>query len=209
MLKTLLAAVAILGISAIPIPNGATAASTTSAKPAEEYWELRLRLHVPRIYDNMQSLGSRKYQTQTLRGCFKVTQDGEWEPEITFCSLENKTHKIGGVPVVYDAWATKCLWHAIGSNRKNVFNTRSVAFDVVAEPSYAIGPEPTEDNSLLLTLAGRSPTNRPNRLSGYASGQIGCGCTEYGHVSPTRIWGLASVVDTASVYGTWTAKRVR
>jgi len=171
-----------------------------------ECWELKLRLAVPRIYDNATSQGSRKYQWQTLHGYFTVQNVPGSEPILEFCSLENQTHKVNGRPVTYDAWVDEGqLWHGIGSNRTGVFKTRSVTFRLWAEPSYAIGPEPTEDNSLIVTLSGYG-NGTANQLRGSAAGQIGCGCHEYGHVSPTRIWGQDTVVDTAAVFGTWRAK---
>lgn len=188
------------------------ASSFTGTQPAlPECWELTLTVRVPRIYDNTESLGYRKYQTQKIRGYFTVQQMPYAEPVILFCSLENRTHKINGKPVTYDAWIDDeggTMWHVIGNNRTGVFKTRSVALKLWAEPSYAIGPEPTEDNSLILVLSGYGNSSG-NRITGYVAGQIGCGCKEYGHVSPTRIWGTDRVVDTAAVFGKWYAKRVQ
>ena len=175
-----------------------------------ECWELNIILRVPRIYDNTESSGYRKYQTQRIRGYFSVQDIYGREPDISICSLENETHKVNGKRVTYDAWVEDeaKLWHGIGSNRTGKFKTRSVEMKVWAEPSYAIGPEPTEDNSLIITLGGYGSASG-NLLRGYVAGQIGCGCHEYGHISPTRIWGQDTVVDTAAVFGTWRARRIR
>lgn len=84
----------------------------------------------------------------------------------------------------------------------------------MAEPSYALS-EIGEDNSLYLELAGygTSSANKiagcriPKQLSGYAAGTLGCACSDYGHISPTRVIGpfgfLNIVDDIAPVYGTW------
>lgn len=182
----------------------------TTLLTVPECWEIKIHAYIPRIYDNTSSKGYRKYQWQTLHGYFTVQSVYGEEPVVEFCSLRNETHKVNGRYVTYDTWIEEygVLWHGIGSNAKNAFRTRSVSLKIWAEPSYAIGPEPTEDNSLILTLSGYGSTSG-KMLKGYAAGQVGCGCHEYGHVSPTRIWGQDTVVDTASVFGTWKAKRVQ
>lgn len=196
-------------LAAIPVVGMALKAGAKSAGPTE-LWELRMSLYVPRIYDNMQSRGQRKYQRQRLEGHIRVTPNDGMEPDVNVLGLENITHKVNGHRVTYNVLpCDHVLWHAIGSNRTGVFKTRSVRFDFEAMPSYAIGPEPNEDNSLLVTLSGRSTGSTGSRMRGYVSGQIGCGCYEYGHVSPTRIWGQDRVIDTAAVFGTWSAKLVR
>jgi len=173
---------------------------------ADECWELSMTLNVPRVYDNAQSEGYRKYQTQKLSGCFTVSANDVGEPTLSFCSLENKTHKVGGEKVRYSAEAEDVKWHVIGSNKTGKFDVRSVSISLVAEPDYAKGEVPTEDNSLVVVLSGKG---KSKSLSGNVAGQLGCGCAEYGHTSPTRICGNCEVVDTAAVYGTWKAKRVR
>lgn len=170
-----------------------------------ECWELKMVMQIPKVVDNATSNGFRKYQTQKIRGWFLVEKDECGEPEITFCSLENLTHKVSGKNVSYDVDVDKVGWHGIGSNKTGKFNTRSVFLGLTCEPSYAIGTEPTEDNSLLITLSGKG---KANYIQGYVSGQLGCGCAEYGHKSPTRIWGTTQVVDTAGAYGRWVARRV-
>ena len=152
-----------------------------------------------------------------------VTYDGGGEPSITLRGLVNKTHKISGFGVRYSE--TECelvRWHYIGDNKKDLFKTPSVSFYAEIDPSYNISQRVDEDNSLLLTFAGTglstlsksmrgfSGVRTINRLHGYATGTLGCGCYAYGHVSPTRIAGpfgcLDIVPDVAAVYGTWTAK---
>ena len=175
----------------------------------EEY-ELKMSLRVPRIYDNMQSLGSRKYQTQSLKGRLLVVHSPDGgEPTIEINGLENRTNKIGGKRVTYETVADGVLWHCIGDNRKGEFQTSSVSFRIDANPSYNIGGD-EPDNTLILVLSGKGSHKT---ISGYAAGQIGCGCGEYGHISPTRIMGAGgapgAVVDIASVWGTWKAKLKR
>jgi len=194
-------------LMAIPVVSVARALKADTSYIGRERWSLKMRLYVPRIYDNMSSRGYRKYQMQTISGEFVVSYVRDAEPEVVFCCLENATHKVNGTRVTYGVEPNgTVLWHGIGNNRTGKFTTRSVVLPIEAMPSYAIGPAPTEDNSLLLVLAGRGYSNG-KRLKGQVAGQIGCGCAEYGHVSPTRIWGQSRVVDTAAVYGTWTAKR--
>lgn len=192
-------------LAAVPVAGTALAAET--GEPPE-LWDLRLSLYVPRIYDNMTSQGQRRYQRQVLRGRVKVTPRKEDEPLVEVLDLENWTHKVNGKRVTYSSSPCEhVLWHAVGNNKTGVFKVRSVQFQFEAMPSYAIGPVPDEDNSLIVTLAGRCGGSTA-LLRGYAAGQMGCGCTEYGHVSPTRLWGQDIPVDTAAVFGTWLARQV-
>lgn len=196
----------LLAVPGIGIAGSAMRAN--AATRGAELWSLKMRLYVPRVYDNTASQGYRKYQVQTIRGEFIVAPVQDSEPDIRFEWLENATHKVNGHRVEYAAEPNGAvLWHAVGNNRTGRFDTRSVVLPVEAMPSYAIGPAPNEDNSLVITLAGRGSANG-RMLRGYVSGQLGCGCYEYGHVSPTRVWGTDRVVDTAAVFGTWTAKRL-
>lgn len=192
------------------VPGIGLASSALRADGAVRYteqWTLKMKLYVPRIYDNMSSRGYRKYQLQTINGVFKVAPVADSEPEISFVWMENATHKVNGRRVTYEAEPNGVvLWHGIGNNRTGVFKTRSVVLPIEAMPSYAIGPAPTEDNSLVVVLSGRGSANG-KVIRGNVAGQLGCGCYEYGHVSPTRIWGQDRVVDTAAVYGSWSAKR--
>lgn len=171
-----------------------------------ELWEVCFYLKVPRVFDNTQSKGYRKYETEKVRGYFKVWTDADCgEPAIEFVKLENLKHKVNGQRVTYDCIVENPLWHGIGSNRTCKFNKRSVSFQLIAEPSYAIGAEPTDDNSLILTVAS---SGNERSLTGYVAGQQGCGCAEYGHTSPTRIWKTNTVRDTAAVYGKFRARRI-
>ena len=84
------------------------------------------------------------------------------------------------------------------------------------EPSYAIG-EPDADNSFRLMVAGygKSAQIKGNgcwvakSIGGYAAGTQGCGCKDYGHISPTRgatVCGPGEAIpDVVSTYGRWKA----
>jgi hypothetical protein len=193
------------------IPGMAMAGSAVRAATAcgcTERWTIKMVLNVPRVFNNTSSTGYRKYQRQSLRGEFTVTPLQNTEPDIQFTCLENATHKVNGQRVAYEVIPNGAmLWHGIGNNSTGKFATRSVVLPIEAMPSYAIGPAPNEDNSLVVVLAGKG-TPSGNVVRGYVSGQLGCGCYEYGHVSPTRVWGTDRVVDTAAVFGTWTARRI-
>lgn len=167
-------------------------------------YDVTMHLRVPAIVDNMQSLGRRVYKVQLLKGQMTVKDTG-WEPDVTFTTLENRSHKVSRQYVSYDVVVDKVGWHAVGNNRTGNFRKASVFLSFEATPSYALADG--EDNTLILTLAGRGSTDRA--ISGYAAGQLGCGCYAYGHISPTRIYGTGLVVDTAAVYGTWRARKVK
>lgn len=172
----------------------------------DEIWKIRMSLQVPRVYDNTESLGYRKYQQQSVWGTFAIVNREGKEPEVMFLALSNRTHKVAKKCVTYETivFDDDTLWHGIGNNLTGVFATRSVMLNIQAEPSYAIA-EPTEDNSLIITLSGRG---NEKRIVGKVSGKVGCACKEYGHTSPTRIWAQGKVVDTAAVFGMWAARKI-
>lgn len=195
----------------LAVPGIGIAGSAMRARGATcgvELWALKMRVYVPRVYNNTTSQGYRKYQVQTLQGEFTVTPVQDSEPDIRFDWLENRTHKVNGHCVEYAVEPNgTMLWHGVGNNKTGKFTTRSVVLPIEAMPSYAIGPAPNEDNSLLVVLSGRGSTSG-RMIRGYVAGQLGCSCYEYGHVSPTRVWSTDRVVDTAAVFGTWHAKRL-
>lgn len=162
-------------------------------------YDVTMRLRVPRVYDNSNSLGYRKYQTQKLVGTLTVSEGGE-----ASMSLVNKTHKVNGVRVSYLCFADSAEWHLVGNNRTGKFNKTSVNLHLEALPSYVPTYSPTDDETLVLTLAG---SGRGNRVSGYAAGTLGCGCAWYGHTSPTRDYFTFEVVDKAAVWGKFTLKK--
>lgn len=166
---------------------------------ADVCYDVSMHLYVPRVYDNSGSLGYRKYQSQRLLGRLSVSTDGS-----AVMSLTNITHKVGGCPVTYDVIVDDALMALVGSNARNVFKTSSVTLRITALPSYIPAYRPTDDETLELTLAGRGSSSK--RVSGYAAGTLGCGCSWYGHMSPTRNMLDWSVVDRAAVYGTFKLK---
>ena len=195
-----------------------TSENVTNIVEVENY-SLKLRLNVPRIYNNNESLGSRKYQSQLVVGTMQLYYDKSGQlVDVQFKNLVNKKHKLSnGKYVTYTTKLDSTVYprfNCIGSNKTKEFNTASVCFSIAAEPSYNIG-EMNEDNGLYLVLAGKGKISKKQlkSLSGYATGTIGCGCMAYGHVSPTRMlgfWGATDIVDDlAAIHGTWSAKLVK
>ena len=203
------------------------AATSSLAKQVVDVYSLQIALKVPQVVDNTQSLGKRVYKLQKITGRLLVYYDSETKAAeaIELVDLVNLSYKVGGKNVKYKALedgyvGVPQIWNAIGSNKTLVFNKSSVCFNAELEPSYAIG-EPNNDNSLILVFSGAS-TLATKKLScgvkikflttvgGYVVGTQGCGCHDYGHVSPTRSLGLYGptdqVVDIAAVWGTWKAK---
>jgi len=194
---------------------------TAAGGTVVDEYSLVMKLQVPRIYDNTESLGKRKYQVQRLEGTLYIAYaDGEEMPQVMVSNLVNKTHKIGGKGIRYsctvDEGCTVPRVNLIGSNRTGVFNVPTMSFGLDAEPDYNVG-EDDEDNSLIVNLAGKGATstdgcgNRRIRIvKGYVAGTMGCGCRAYGHVSPTRVadaCGASDLVDdVAAVFGVWYAK---
>ena len=166
-------------------------------------YDLRLSLYIPQVKNNSTSEGTRAYQRQTLKGTVKIDYSGN-TPEITIPALTNYTYYVNNVPVTYATTVTYANWVYLGNNATEVFKVPCMSLDLEAEPSYA-KIEANSDNSLYLTVSGRGATVK--RIRGYATGRIGCGCTDYGHISPTRLVGpygaLDYVIDVAPVYGNW------
>jgi len=199
-----------------------TSFGKSNAAEITDVYDLKLALNIPRIYNNNSSLGYRKYQRQKITGYMYVTYtDSDSNAIIEIDQLVNKTHKINGKNITYKCRVNDDVlfrrWVYVGDNKTKKFETPSVVFYLEAEPSYNIG-EVDEETSLYVTIAGagKSTTKKikgcrvPDKLKGYVTGTLGCGCRAYGHVSPTRLIGpcsayYSSVTDVASVYGTWTA----
>lgn len=192
------------------------------AKTVTDTYNFKMTLEVPRIYDNMQSKGYRKYQKQTVKGKMFLTYDDASDESavVSFSDLRNTKHKVNGSAVTYTVVPDETVQsfvNVIGNNLTMDFHVASVCFGIIAEPSYIWGA-PDEDNSLYVMLAGSGRTTKVKgarvirKMSGTVSGAIGCGCSFYGHVSPTRMMGAygpsATVVDVASVFGKWRAVRV-
>lgn len=178
-------------------------------------YDFTMRLYVPRVYDNMQSLGYRKYQPQTLKGTLFVIYTDDQETLVKVNGLENITHKIGGKRVTYECSESLyddngVLAVGVGSNKTLKFNQGGVKFSFMANPSYNIG-DLGEDNTLILNLSGHGTLRKDivKTMRGSVTGQIGCGCHAYGHVSPTRLYCgyLTDIVwDIAPVDGRFTMR---
>lgn len=196
--------------------------NTVQAEIVDVY-DFKMSLRIPRIYDNMSSLGYRKYQTQMIKGYLVLTyKDRTSQPEISIQSLYNKTHKISGQYITYDTevdnegmyfFPRMCY---VGNNKTQKFTTPNLTFYMIAEPSYNIASEVDEDNSLYIMLSGignsiklkGTNTIVAKSFRGNVTGTLGCGCKAYGHVSPTRtmtVDGPGDVTDVATTYGTWRA----
>ena len=177
-------------------------------------YSFTMHLYVPRIYDNMQSLGYRKYQHQTLKGELMFIYSDSEETVVKVKGLENRTHKINGHRVTYKCYDwpyddNQVLVVGIGSNKTGKFTQGGACFSFVAEPSYNIGAV-DEDNTLMLELSGHGTLKKDvlKSIKGSVRGKIGCGCMAYGHVSPTRLFlGYLSdvVYDVAPLDGRFTA----
>lgn len=178
-----------------------------------DVYELKMSLRVPRVFDNTGSRGYRQYQSQTVVAQLRVEHGDGGEPSISISWAENRKHKVGGRCVTYaPTEAEGVMWHVLGSNRTGKFRMGSVKFELDLDPSYNVGDD-EPDNALILTLAGRGNVSSDGRMklaTGYVAGQIGCGCSAYGHVSPTRVLGpfgaTCQVVDIAAVHGHWRLK---
>lgn len=172
-------------------------------------YKVSMKLYVPRVFDNMQSLGYRKMQWQHVTGYLAVdmdvSDDTGGEPRVWAYDFVNKTHKVLGARVTYsDVWATDVMWRYIGSNKKNVFKKPNIKLSLDLNPSYNIGAD-EPDNTLVITMAGCGSSD--NLIIGRVTGQIGCGCTAYGHVSPTRTVDCR-VSDIVPMFGSFTMRLV-
>ena len=129
-------------------------------------YKFKVRNWVPRIYDNMSSLGYRKYKLQQIDGVLDIEFTENNRPSIVVSDLVNKSHKINGKNITYTAKVNNdgdfegpmTRVNLIGDNKTGKFTTASVVFYIDAEPSYNIG-EDNEDNSLICTFAGKGTTS--------------------------------------------------
>ena len=179
-----------------------------------DYYDFRLYLKVPVIVDNMESQGYRKFKRQELRGTLTVhyfeNHLNETVFDMSIPALTNKHYKIRGANVTYETTVGESpVWVAIGNNRTGVFHNSCIAIDIDANPSYNVGDD-EPDNTLILKISGRG--NQFSMFSGFAAGQIGCGCHAYGHISPTRQLGpqgaTDKVQDIAACFGQFRMKWV-
>lgn len=202
--------------------------ATNKVTEVVDEYSFKMVLRVPRTYDNTQSLGYRKYQTQTVKGLLRIVYSADGEGRKTYievADLVNKTHKVLGCPVTYltyvgndSDWPTRIGY--IGSNKTGQFKTPFVSFSMDANPSYNVGAD-EPDNALILRLSGQGTSKLVTwngykdvriikTLVGTLSGDLGCGCTAYGHKSCTRTAAWYGPTDDATDIaaigkGTWRA----
>lgn len=200
--------------TAITMLLAAVMSMQASAQVVDTY-KFTMNLKVPRIYDNMQSLGYRKLQSQRLVGELQFVYKNDGSVNVRVKNLVNKSHKIGGNCISYVCYEYPYDYHdplvvGIGSNKTGKFKQGGAEFAFQADPSYNIGAV-DEDNTLILELSGYGILKGDvlKNLKGAVKGQIGCGCMAYGHISPTRLflgWLTDYVHDVAPLYGTFNAK---
>lgn len=96
--------------------------SATGMAQIVDTYSFTMHLNVPSIYDNMQSLGYRKYQSQTLKGKLLFIYKDDGETLVKVKDLVNLTHRINGKMVTYTCYEypyedNGILVVGIGSNR--------------------------------------------------------------------------------------------
>ena len=186
--------------TAITMLLAAVMSMQASAQVVDTY-KFTMNLKVPRIYDNMQSLGYRKLQSQRLVGELQFVYKSDGTTTVRVKNLVNKTHKINGIPISYVCYEFPYDYHeplvvGIGSNKTGKFKQGGAEFAFQADPSYNIGGV-DEDNTLILELSGYG-TLKGNVLKNLK-----------GHISPTRLflgWLTDYVHDVAPLYGTFHAQ---
>ena len=197
-------------------------------------YSLTMSLQVPRVYNNTESTGYRRIQTQKITGDMFIEYFTNNTYQISVSNLVNHTHKINGEYVTYECevdnegyiWGPQLGY--IGNNKTDTFKTPFMFFYMECMPSYVSLDEP--DSTLVISLSGVGSSmlksvytyNEKGRkvldykyryisyISGNVAGTLGCGCTEYGHKSPTRVAGpfgpTDEAVDISVVKGTWKIK---
>jgi hypothetical protein len=205
-----------------------------------DIFNLEIDLNVPAIYNNTHSRGYILYELHHITGLMKITYTEDiYSPVIELTDLYNHSYKVGGSNLRYtayldngEAYGISTRFSYIGYNETDLFPYPNIQFFATLEPSYNIGEWDEPDNSLLCIFAG-SGTSKYNsngklkvyQLMGTVSGAMGCGCTAYGHLSPTRLAGpdgaildkfdesnnsfeienYKGVTDVAASWGTWKA----
>ena len=186
---------------------------------AEDHYKFTLRLRVPQVRNNSDSTGSRKFEFQSIYGTFKVNWHENGMRSYSLVDCSNRTFKVGGKCVTYDAIVGNEImftrFNYIGMNKPELFKTPVICTSVILEPSYAL-TDVNEDNSFYLVISGSgsSSIKDGNRIAtafnGRAVGTQGCGCTDYGHKSPTRGIGIKAPTDqpedVVGTYGNWSLR---
>lgn len=186
---------------------------------AEDHYKFILHLRVPQVRNNSNSTGYRRFEYQSIRGTFMVNWHEDGSRSYSLVDCQNRSFKVGGNFVTYNATVGDDIMYTrfnyIGYNSNNLFKIPVICTSLILEPSYAIS-EANEDNSFYLVLSGSgsSAMKGGNRIatsmSGRAVGTQGCGCTDYGHKSPTRGMGIQGPTnapeDAVGTYGNWTLR---
>lgn len=196
---------------------------TTGEEEAErigtDEYQFLMRLNVPQVVDNTTSQGRRIYRAQMIKGQMYIVWLADGDFRIEFGDLVNSNFKVGGANVTYIGREMKEVvssrYNYIGDNKTGKFIKPCLAFFGEFVPSYAKG-EAGEDNSFYLMFGGYglSGVKRAHggariatRINGYVAGVQGCGCSDYGHVSPTRDATISGpgvqVNDVVSTSGRW------
>ena len=190
-----------------------------SERIGTDEYRFHMRLRVPQVTNNTTSEGKRTYTTQNIRGPMYIVWLANGDFRIEFGELVNSNFKVQGSPVTYKGREMKELvntrFNYIGNNKTGRFTKPCLAFFGEFEPSYAQG-EADEDNSFYLMFGGDGASAEVKEyggvriakmISGYAAGVQGCGCSAYGHVSPTRDATITGpgvqVDDVVATSGRW------
>lgn len=209
---------------AVALLTVTSAYSDTDISAIVDYYDFDATLKVPQVVNNSTSQGKRSYVTQHVVGRMAIDYLEDGSILFDFIDLYNKNFKVNGGKVTYTAYVNEEKVYPrlnyIGNNKTDKFQTATIAFYMEALPSYAKG-EAGEDNSFLLTFAGKGTTSTalakgcrlPKTFGGNCAGTQGCGCAAYTHKSPTRrasATGPTDMVDdVAATWGTWKAKFVK
>ena len=151
--------------------------TTQPATETVDTYRFKMSIYLPRIYENAQSLGYRKYQKQSLTGELSIIYRGSEPPKFKVEKLVNNTQR----GISYECYSESGeswidgMVVALGSNKTKKWNQSGMKFSFWADPSYNIG-DLGEDNSMFLDLSGKGTFTKkslgtvPNTLSGSVSG---------------------------------------
>ena len=218
-LTTPVIATSLAAAAAIPAVNIMTNGSDEPVEVACDLYDFRAILNVPQVVNNMESQGLRRYERQKIKGTLFVGWMSDGNFVLGMRDVQNLNFRVGGKSVTYEATVgneeSYTRFNFIGNNRTGQFRTPAISFNVELFPSYALS-EANEDNSLYLLFAGKGTSLKKgdafvaNYFSGNVSGIQGCGCTDYGHKSPTRVAKISGPgeepEDVVPTFGTWTAR---
>lgn len=192
-------------------------ASSVFSDQYTDVYDVKMKLNIPRVVDNTQSLGYRKYQAQLISGQMFMTYGDYGVEKVCFSKFINYTHKVNDIYVTYQVVMDEDSLHNFswcGDNSKQEFFAPNFNMTIEMTPSYKKGSEMLDDIYLSIACTHSIvKTDMHNDdyvhivyyMKGYCTGQIGCNCTAWGHISPTRIWGWCGptyiTTDIASIIG--------